>query len=66
MDGHGRNSCVSLRVDDANAYDREWRGKVTLLRAPKDEAWGARTFGLFDLLGNSIFVMGPLSRTDRE
>jgi len=53
-------------VDDANAYDREWRGKVTLLRAPKDEAWGARTFGLFDLLGNSIFVMGPLSRTDRE
>jgi len=53
-------------VDDADAYYREWRGKVTLLRAPNDEAWGARTFGLLDPSVNTIVVMGPLSRTDRE
>lgn len=45
MDGHGRNACVSLRVDDADAYYGEW---------------GARTFDLHDPFGNTIFVMGPL------
>lgn len=28
MDGHGRNACVSLYVDDADAYYREWSAKV--------------------------------------
>ncbi len=64
MDGHGRNACVSLRVDDADAYYREWTAKVSVSRAPQDEEWGARTFGLHDPSGNTIFVMGPLSREE--
>ena len=62
MQGHGRNACVGLLVDDADAYDREWSAKVNVLRPPKDEAWGARTFDLLDPSGNTIFVMGPLAR----
>jgi catechol 2,3-dioxygenase-like lactoylglutathione lyase family enzyme len=65
MDGHGRNSCVSLQVDDADAYYREWSAKVSVLRAPKDEEWGARTFDLLDPSGNTIFVKGPLSEQNR-
>jgi uncharacterized glyoxalase superfamily protein PhnB len=65
MDGHGRNACVSLQVDDADAYHREWSKEVTVLRAPKDEEWGARTFDLIDPSGNTIFVMGPVNRNRR-
>ena len=61
MQGHGRNACVALQVEDADAYYREWCAKVNLLRAPKDEDWGARTFDLLDPSGNTIFVMGPVS-----
>jgi catechol 2,3-dioxygenase-like lactoylglutathione lyase family enzyme len=61
MEGHGRNACVALQVDDADAYYREWHAKVDVLRAPKDEEWGARTFDLLDPSGNTIFVMGPVS-----
>ncbi len=61
MDGHGRDACVSLHVDDADAYYREWSEKVKVLRAPKSEAWGARTFDLLDPSGNTIFVMGPVA-----
>jgi len=61
MEGHGRNACVGLHVDDADAYYREWSAKVSVLRAPKDEEWGARTFDLLDPSGNTIFVMGPVS-----
>lgn len=48
MEGHGRNACVSLQVDDVDACYREWSAKVAVLRAPKDkdEEWGARTFDL--------------------
>jgi catechol 2,3-dioxygenase-like lactoylglutathione lyase family enzyme len=60
MDGHGRNACVSLHVDDADAYYREWSAKVAVLRPPRDEDWGARTFDLLDPSGNTIFVMGPV------
>ena len=60
MDGHGRNACVALQVDDADAYYLEWSAKVDVLRAPKDEEWGARTFDLLDPSGNTIFVMGPI------
>jgi len=60
MKGHGRNACVSIHVDDTDAYYREWSAKVTVLRSPRDEAWGARTFDLLDPSGNTIFVMGPL------
>jgi hypothetical protein len=46
-------------VDDADSYYREWSQKVAVLRAPKDEDWGARTFDLLDPSGSTIFVMGP-------
>jgi catechol 2,3-dioxygenase-like lactoylglutathione lyase family enzyme len=59
MDGHGRNACVSLEVEDADAYFEEWSRQVEVLRPPKDEPWGARTFDLLDPFGNTIFVMGP-------
>lgn len=65
MKGHGRDACVSLCVDDADAYYREWSAKVAVLREPRDEEWGARTFDLLDPSGNTIFVMGPV-RADRQ
>ncbi|HJP59167.1 MAG TPA: glyoxalase superfamily protein [Gemmatimonadaceae bacterium] len=61
MSGHGREACVSLRVDNADAYYTEWRDQVSVKRPPKNESWGARTFDLIDPFGNTIFVMGPLS-----
>ncbi len=64
MDGHGRNACVSLEVSDADRYYRDWSQKVDVLRPPKDEPWGARTFDLLDPFGNTIFVMGPIRATD--
>jgi catechol 2,3-dioxygenase-like lactoylglutathione lyase family enzyme len=62
MDGHGRNACVSLLVEDADAYYREWASRVTVPRAPRNEEWGARTFGLLDPSGNTIFVIGPIPK----
>jgi uncharacterized glyoxalase superfamily protein PhnB len=59
MSGHGRDACVSLQVDDADAYYQEWREKVAIRRPPKNEEWGARTFDVIDPFGNTIFVMGP-------
>jgi uncharacterized glyoxalase superfamily protein PhnB len=59
MSGHGRNICVSLHVNDADAYYEEWRTRVAAT-PPRDEAWGARTFGMTDPFGNSIFVIGPV------
>jgi catechol 2,3-dioxygenase-like lactoylglutathione lyase family enzyme len=59
MAGHGRDACVSLQVGDADALYEEWRGRVAVLRPPRNEAWGARTFDLIDPFGNTIFVMGP-------
>lgn len=60
MSGHGRDACVALEVDDVDAYYREWSAKVDVLRSPKNEEWGARTFDLLDPSGNTIFVMGPI------
>jgi catechol 2,3-dioxygenase-like lactoylglutathione lyase family enzyme len=57
MAGHGRDACVSLEVDSADAYYDEWRGRVEIRRPPKDEPWGARTFDVIDPFGNTIFVM---------
>lgn len=59
MAGHGRNVCASLRVGSADAYYDEWRQKVEIGRPPRNEQWGARTFGLQDPFGNTIFVIGP-------
>jgi catechol 2,3-dioxygenase-like lactoylglutathione lyase family enzyme len=66
MAGHGRDACVSLLVDDTDEYYREWSPRVTVLRAPRDEEWGARTFDLLDPSGNTIFVMGPVSGKKQE
>lgn len=59
MDGHGREACVSLEVENADAYYNEWREKVEIRREPKNEPWGARTFDLIDPFGNTLFVIGP-------
>lgn len=59
--GHGREACVSLRVDDADQYYEEWRAKTSVKRAPRNESWGARTFDLSDPFGNTIFVIGPVT-----
>ena len=59
MDGHGRNACVSLEVDSADAYYEEWRQRVEIQHPPKNEEWDARTFSVTDPSGNTIFVIGP-------
>jgi uncharacterized glyoxalase superfamily protein PhnB len=59
MSGHGREACIALEVDSADAYYDEWRDRVEIARAPKNEPWGARTFDVRDPFGNTIFVMGP-------
>lgn len=64
MDGHGRNACVSLHVHDADGYYREWSSKVAVLRAPRNEDWGARTFDVLDPFGNTIFVIGPVNKDE--
>ena len=65
MRGHGRDACVGLEVDDADALYAAWHAKVDIRRPPRDEAWGARTFDVLDPFGNTIFVMGhPLPATD--
>jgi catechol 2,3-dioxygenase-like lactoylglutathione lyase family enzyme len=61
MNGHGRNACVGLQVENADSYFREWSSNVDVLRPPKDEEWGARTFDLLDPSGNTIFVTGPVT-----
>ena len=64
MAGHGRNACVSFEVEDADAYFEEWSQKVDVLRPPKDESWGARTFDLLDPFGNTIFVIGSIGSSE--
>jgi SAM-dependent methyltransferase len=59
MSGHGRDACVSLIVDDADACYEDWRHKVAIPSPPRDEEWGARTFVMLDPSGNSVFVIGP-------
>lgn len=60
MSGHGREACVSLEVDDADAYYAEWSARIAIPNPPRSEEWGARTFGVTDPAGNTIFVIGPL------
>jgi catechol 2,3-dioxygenase-like lactoylglutathione lyase family enzyme len=61
MSGHGREACVSLRVESADKYYEEWRSRTTVKRPPHNEPWGARTFDLIDPFGNTIFVIGPVA-----
>lgn len=60
MEGHGRNACVSLEVEDADRYYAEWNTRVKVDCPPKNETWGKRTFELTDPFGNTIFVMGTV------
>ena len=60
MAGHGRNVCASLRVQSADAYYEEWRDSVEIKSPPRNEPWGARTFGCYDPFGNLLFVIGPI------
>lgn len=60
MSGHGRNACVSLRVNSADALYEEWRSNVKIGRPPHNEPWDARTFEVEDPFGNTIFVIGPM------
>ena len=52
---------MSVYVDDADAYYREWKSRVTALRAARNEEWGIRTFDLRDPSGNTISIIGPLT-----
>jgi len=61
MSGHGRNACAALRVHDTDALYNEWSQKIPTLSPPQNEPWGARTFGLSDPAGNTLFVMGPVT-----
>jgi uncharacterized glyoxalase superfamily protein PhnB len=63
MSGHGRDACVSLEVESADAYYEEWKARgVAIERAPHNEEWNARTFGVSDPFGNTIFVIGPVAK----
>jgi uncharacterized glyoxalase superfamily protein PhnB len=63
MSGHGRDACVSLEVENADAYFSEWSGRgVAMKRPPRNEEWDARTFTVIDPFGNTIFVIGPVVR----
>ncbi|MBT3374762.1 MAG: VOC family protein [Lentisphaerae bacterium] len=59
MPGHGRNACVYLDVDDADALYAEWSPKIDIDDPPEDQPWGSRTFTVMDPFGNSLFVVGP-------
>ena len=64
MSGHGRDACVSLLVESADKYFEEWSANgVEMKRPPTNEPWGARTFGVTDPFGNTIFVIGPVSES---
>jgi uncharacterized glyoxalase superfamily protein PhnB len=59
MAGHGRDACVSLLVENADAYYDEWKQQVEIRTPPKNESWDGRTFDVIDPFGNTIFVIGP-------
>jgi len=59
MAGHGRDACVSLLVESADAYYDEWQSKVEIRHPPKNESWDGRTFDVIDPFGNTVFVIGP-------
>jgi uncharacterized glyoxalase superfamily protein PhnB len=61
MSGHGRRACVSLRVNDADSWYREWHTAAKISTPPKNEPWGARTFGFQDPFDNTVFVIGPVT-----
>lgn len=63
MSGHGRDACVSLEVESADRYYAEWSARIEIRQSVREEPWGARTFGVIDPFGNTIFVIGPATRS---
>jgi len=61
MPGHGRDACVYLDVDDADALYGEWSANIDIADGPADQPWGARTFTMMDPFGNALYVAGPCS-----
>ncbi len=61
MDGHGRNACVSLEVDDVDSIYAAWANQVGATVGVVDQPWGARTFEFQDPDGNTVFVLGSKS-----
>ena len=60
MEGHGRNVCVSIEVEDIDTLYNEWSASVGMVEPPTIQPWGARTFGFGDPDGNTVFVLGPI------
>lgn len=58
MDGHGRQACVSLEVEDIDALFAEWAPRLGLVDPPQTQPWGARTFEFQDPDDNTVFVLG--------
>lgn len=61
MDGHGRQACVSLEVDDIDALYAEWSVRIGLTTPPVMQPWGARTFEFQDPDDNTVFVLSAFS-----
>jgi len=61
MEGHGRQICVSLEVEDVDAWYQRWSPAIPNLPAPINQDWGSRTFGFQDPADNTIYVLGPIS-----
>ena len=51
MSGHGRQACVSLRVESADAYHAEWRDKLAGI-APVIEEPGVAVTSLAEALAH--------------
>lgn len=48
-------------MERAALVRRRWRASgVPMKREPANEEWRARTFGVTDPFGNTIFVIGPV------
>ena len=68
MSGHGRDACVSLHVNDADRYYREWREKVEIKNPPRDEVLGradvqrARSIRQYDLRDRPAVALTTLRR----
>ncbi|HLO98614.1 MAG TPA: VOC family protein [Fimbriimonas sp.] len=58
MEGHGRQACVSLEVDDIDSLYARWSQKLPEIQPPVVQSWGAKTFGFQDPDDNTIFVLG--------
>ena len=61
MPGLGRDACVYLDVQDADALYDEWNAKAEIGSPPGNQPWDARTFNVMSPFGNSLFAVGPIA-----